>query len=117
MARALKGRPMALGWIDEELARLEREGLLRTRAAAIDLPGPTVVRGGARLLNLCSNDYLGLASRRASGPTGSGASRLIVGEVAEHRALEVALAEWLGVEDALVFSSGYAANLGVVAAL
>jgi len=108
---------MALGWIDEELARLEREGLLRTRGAPISLPGPVVQRGAARLLNLCSNDYLGLASRPSAGASGSGASRLIVGEVAEHRALESALAGWLGVEDALLFTSGYATNVGVVSAL
>src|SRR5688572_3172862 len=108
---------MALGWIDEELARLEREGLLRARSAPIASPGPFVLRGARRLLNLCSNDYLGLASRSASGTTGSGASRLIVGEVAEHRALEVALADWLGTEDALLFTSGYAANVGIVSAL
>jgi 8-amino-7-oxononanoate synthase len=108
---------MALGWIEEELARLDREGLLRTRGGPIALPGPVVERGGVRLLNLCSNDYLSLASRPASGTTGSGASRLIVGEVSEHRALEVALAEWLGVEDALLFTSGYAANVGIVSAL
>lgn len=108
---------MPLGWIEEELARLDREGLLRTRGAAIVHPGPVVDRGGVRLLNLCSNDYLGLAARSASGSTGSGASRLIVGEVAEHRDLEVALADWLGVEEALLFSSGYAANVGIVSAL
>lgn len=108
---------MPLGWIEEELARLDREGLLRTRSGPIAQPGAVVERDGVRLLNLCSNDYLGLASRSASGHTGSGASRLVVGEVAEHRALEVALAEWLGVEDALLFSSGYAANVGIVSAL
>jgi len=108
---------MPLGWIEEELARLDRDGLLRTRGSPIAHPGPVVERAGVRLLNLCSNDYLGLAARAASGTTGSGASRLIVGEVAEHRALEVALADWLGAEDALLFSSGYAANVGIVAAL
>jgi len=108
---------MALGWIEEELARLEREGLLRTRGAPIAIAGPVVERAGVRLLNLCSNDYLGLASRAATGTTGSGASRLIVGETADHRSLEVALAEWLGVEDSLLFASGYAANVGIVSAL
>lgn len=108
---------MALHWIEEELARLDREGLLRTRGAPIALPGPVVERGGVRLLNLCSNDYLSLASRAAAGPSGAGASRLIVGEVSEHRALESALAGWLGTEDALLFSSGYAANVGIVSAL
>lgn len=108
---------MALDWLDEELARLSREGLLRARVEPIDRPGPRVVRGGVELLNLCSNDYLSLAGRRTEGFSGSGASRLIVGDVSVHHALEVALARWLEVESVLLFSSGYAANVGAVAAL
>jgi 8-amino-7-oxononanoate synthase len=65
-----------------------------------------------------SNDYLGLASRAAAGAaTGAGASRLIVGDHALHRALEGELAAWLGVEACLLFTSGYAANVGVISAL
>jgi 8-amino-7-oxononanoate synthase len=68
--------------------------------------------------SFCSNDYLGLAGRTAPGsPTGAGASRLIAGERAAHRELERALATWLGVEGCLLFTSGYAANLGTVSAL
>lgn len=104
-------------WLEEDLAKLRASGLLRERRDPIVEPGPWVERGGRRLLNLCSNDYLSLAGRRASGGAGSGASRLIVGETVEHVALERELAAWLAVDDTLVFSSGYAANVGAVAAL
>lgn len=69
--------------------------------------------------SFCSNDYLGLAaiSVETSGNPGAAASRLIVGERAEHVALERALCEWLGVESTLVFTSGYAANVGLISAL
>ncbi len=108
---------MALEWLDDELARLRREGLLRTRATPIDRPGPRVVRDGVELINLCSNDYLSLGGRQALGIAGSGASRLVVGDVGVHLALEQALARWLEVESVLLFTSGYAANVGAVAAL
>lgn len=73
------------------------------------------------LVDARSNDYLGLAgrgvSRETTGPIGAGASRLISGSHAEHRQLERDLAEWLGFEDCLLFSSGYSANVGVIGAL
>jgi 8-amino-7-oxononanoate synthase len=71
---------------------------------------------------LCSNDYLGYATDRLievprGVPLGAAASRLIAGDHPEHRALERELASWLGHEDALVFSSGYAANVGLLSSL
>lgn len=91
-----------------QLDQLDREGL-RRRPSAPGSPGE---------LSFCSNDYLGLASRPAPpAASGSGASRLIAGERDEHRRLERAFASWLGAEDALVFTSGYAANVGTVSAL
>ncbi|RYE86633.1 MAG: 8-amino-7-oxononanoate synthase, partial [Myxococcales bacterium] len=71
---------------------------------------------------LCSNDYLGYATDRLIEPTtgaalGSAASRLISGEHPEHRALEREVAAWVGFDDALVFTSGYAANVGLLSAL
>jgi len=104
-------------WLEEDLARLRAEGLFRERREPIVEPGPWVERGGRRLLNLCSNDYLSLAASPAGGASGSGASRLIVGDTVEHVSLERALADWLRVDDTLVFGSGYAANVGTVAAL
>lgn len=97
-----------LAHLDEQLAQLERDGLRRRQTAPLQ-PGE---------LSFCSNDYLGLASRPAPPvPSGSGASRLIAGERDEHRRLERAFATWLGAEDALAFTSGYAANLGTLSAL
>jgi 8-amino-7-oxononanoate synthase len=90
------------------LEQLESDGL-RRHARPPARPGT---------LSFCSNDYLGLASRAAPPvASGSGASRLIAGERDEHRRLERAFATWLGVEDVLAFSSGYAANVGAVSAL
>lgn len=78
-------------------------------------------------VNFCSNDYLGLARDPAVAAAmadaaqrygaGSGASHLVSGHGAEHEALERELAEFTGRERALVFSTGYMANLGVLAAL
>jgi 8-amino-7-oxononanoate synthase len=102
--------PDPLRHLEGELEGLEREGLLRR-------PLPVPVEG---LLDLCSNDYLGYA--RDPWPalnvrSGAGASRLVSGDRAAHTAAEAALADWLGTEAALLFSSGYAANVGTVTAL
>lgn len=101
--------PKGLAHLPEALEALRREDLLRDRQPPLD---PTSV-------SFCSNDYLGLASVPLSGhtPRGAGASRLLAGERAAHGELERTLATWLGTEDALLFSSGYAANLGTVSAL
>jgi 8-amino-7-oxononanoate synthase len=111
----------ALRHLTEELADLERRGLLRERPAAIDQIGK-----GPRL-HLCSNDYLGYrttgrlfaATREAAvrHAAGAGASRLVAGEHVAHGALERALADWLEYPNTLVFTSGYAANTGTIAAL
>ncbi len=96
-----------LSFLDDALADLARAGLLRQRRAPVDL---------AR--SFCSNDYLGLASETApAGAAGAGASRLIAGERDEHLALELEVAAWLKAPAALAFTSGYAANVGAIAAL
>ncbi|MEQ9396148.1 8-amino-7-oxononanoate synthase [Haliea sp.] len=89
--------------------------------------GPLVRLDGREYLNFCSNDYLGLASHpkvieslRAAASTwgvGSGASHLVCGHSAPHQALEEALADFTGRPRALLFSSGYAANTGILQAL
>ena len=89
--------------------------------------GPEVEIGGRRLINFSSNDYLGLANdprlREAATVAiaefgvGTGASRLISGNLPPHLRLERALAKWKGTEAALCFSSGYAAALGTIPAL
>ena len=100
--------PPALRHLEEALGDLKAAGLLRIRPPPVD----DVAR------SFCSNDYLGLAAEPADvAAGGAGASRLIVGEREEHRLLEADLAAWLRTETALVFTSGYAANLGAVSAL
>ncbi|MFF4274558.1 8-amino-7-oxononanoate synthase [Streptomyces sp. NPDC001536] len=109
---------MAFGWIDEQALLRRRAGLVRTlRPRPADSP----------LLDLASNDYLGLArhpevtegAARAARTWGGGStgSRLVTGTTELHSQLEVELAEYCGFEAALVFSSGYAANLAAVTAL
>ena len=97
-----------LAFLSDELDALAARGLRRSPAEP--LPPDA--------LSFCSNDYLGLASRTPPpAASGSGASRLIAGERVEHRRAERAFADYVGMEDALVFTSGYAANVGVVSAL
>lgn len=113
----------ALDWIPGELEALEARGLRRSLETLAPLQGPVVEVGGRRLVNLCSNDYLGLAAdprlRRAAADAaqqegaGAGASRLVAGDLPIHRALEARLAAWKGTEAALLFNSGYHANAGV----
>jgi len=117
----------ALDWIDRELADLEQKGLRRTLEPLASAQGPVVEVGGRRLVNLCSNDYLGLAGdprlRRAAAEAalaegaGAGASRLVAGDLAIHGRLEAALAALHRTEGALLFNSGYHANAGVPAVL
>ena len=109
---------MAFGWIDEQAELRRRAGLVRTlRPRAAESP----------LLDLASNDYLGLArhpevtegAARAARTWGGGStgSRLVTGSTELHAELEGELADFCGFEAALVFSSGYAANLAAVTAL
>ncbi|NUP10271.1 MAG: 8-amino-7-oxononanoate synthase [Polyangiaceae bacterium] len=101
--------PKALAFLDEELARLESEGLLRRPR----LPD-------AELLVLCSNDYLGFGREALApmqAPGGAGASALVSGHGPAHVEGERAIASWLGTEACLLFSSGYAANVGTVSSL
>jgi len=117
----------ALDWIDAELAKLTAAGLRRTLEPLASAQGPVVTVGGRSLVNLCSNDYLGLAgdprlrlaaaeAAHAEG-AGAGASRLVAGDLAIHGRLEAALAALHRTEGALLFNSGYHANVGVPAAL
>ncbi|MEW2304861.1 8-amino-7-oxononanoate synthase [Streptomyces sp. NPDC006655] len=109
---------MAFGWIDEQAELRRRAGLVRNlRPRPADSP----------LLDLASNDYLGLAHHPevAEGAAeaartwggGSTGSRLVTGTTELHTELERELAGFCGFEAALVFSSGYAANLAAVTAL
>jgi len=97
-----------LAHLAQQLEQLDQQGLRRRPAEPM----------GAMALSFCSNDYLGLGALPApAASSGAGASRLIAGERDEHRRLERAFAGWLAVEDALAFTSGYAANVGTLSAL
>lgn len=101
-----------LDFLDDALAALERADLLRVTRSREELPGGAV--------HLCSNDYLGLAARPlspASVPGGSGASGLVWGYGEVHARAEDALAGFTGAQACLLFTSGYAANVGTIAAL
>jgi 8-amino-7-oxononanoate synthase len=109
--------------LDESLRELTVSGLLREpddgRARA--QVTAAAARLGLPLLDASSNDYLGLAGSRVSRETlakaGTAASRLIHGTSEEHLILEAALATWVGAETALLFSSTYAANIGLISAI
>ncbi|WP_437295974.1 aminotransferase class I/II-fold pyridoxal phosphate-dependent enzyme [Sorangium sp. So ce426] len=106
------GGVSALRHLQDELSEMERAGLLRT---------PPAAPASDRLLVLCSNDYLGYAGlalpSEVGTASGAGASRLVSGTHEAHLMAEREIAAWLSVEAALLFSSGYAANVGTVAAL
>ena len=108
-----------------ELDQLGARGLLRALEPLRTRPGAEIeLRPGERLINLCSNDYLGLAGDArvaealADGArqwgAGAGASRLVCGDFLPHQQLERALAELAGTEAAVLFNSGYAANCALV---
>lgn len=111
----------------EQTVARTQAGLLRRLRTFDHADGPWLEAGSQRLLSFCSNDYLGLAQHPQLIATfkrvaddegvGSGSAHLICGHRAEHAALEEALAEWTGRERALLFSTGYMANLGILQAL
>jgi 8-amino-7-oxononanoate synthase len=113
------------------LTDIERQHLRRTRRTIEAFPAKDsraeVVVEGRRLVDFSSNDYLGLARHpdlatamgecAAFAGTGSGASHLVTGHGVEHQRLEEELAEYTGRERVLLFSTGYMANLAVIATL
>jgi 8-amino-7-oxononanoate synthase len=121
------GTSRLIAALSAELLAADAAGLKRRRRK-LDAPcGPLAVVDGRSLISFCSNDYLGLANdpalieaacagARAWG-VGSGASHLVSGHLAPHEALEQALAAFTGFPRALLFSTGYMANLGILPAL
>ena len=114
-------------WIRQALALRQEQQLFRKTIKMEGPQTPQIRIDGKAYLAFCSNDYLGLAthpqlvaalkqSADAYG-VGSGASHLVNGHGVEHQALEQELADWLGYERVLLFSTGYMANLGVISAL
>ncbi len=114
-------------WMDDDLEEYRRRGLYRVRRRLQSGQGTRVRLAGRELINFSSNDYLGLAAdarlaRAAAAAArrygcGAGASPLVSGYSPPLRALERDLADWEGTEAALVFSSGYAANLALIRSL
>ncbi|MGY3041032.1 8-amino-7-oxononanoate synthase [Rhodanobacter sp. TND4EL1] len=120
-------RPDLLRRLAAHTAEREDAQLLRRLRAIDHADGPWLHTGRQRLLAFCGNDYLGLAQhprlvgalRHAAREQGVGSTsaHLICGHRREHAALEEALAAWTGRERALLFSTGYMANLGVLQTL
>jgi 8-amino-7-oxononanoate synthase len=114
-------------WIDRSLETIRQANWYRSVRSIESLPGTEANIGGRVLINFGSNDYLGLAgderliraAMQATQRFGTGAtgSRLTSGHKQLHQDLEDAIAGLKGTEAALVFSSGYLANLGTIAAL
>ncbi len=113
--------------LSARLAERRAADLYRQRPLLESPQGPQVVVDGQPLLAFCNNDYLGLANHpeviaawRAGAErwgVGGGASHLVIGHSGPHHDLELALAELTGRPRALLFSTGYMANLGAVTAL
>jgi glycine C-acetyltransferase len=111
----------------EELGELREAGLFRNMRLLHGEQSGRVVMDGREVLLLCSNNYLGLADHPALKEaairaverygTGSGASRLVSGNMELHEELEARIAEFKGTEAALLFNSGYAANSGIIPAI
>jgi len=113
--------------LDDFLGQQHAQDLYRARITCEGMQGPLQICDGKQYLSFCSNDYLGLAADPRVAKTlregteqygvGSGAAHLINGHTSAHHALEEELAEFTGRERALLFSTGYMANLGVMSAL
>ena len=120
-------RPDLLARLAHAQAQRARDDLLRRVRVVDEVDGPRIVVGGRSLINFASNDYLGLAQHPAlraalvRGATewgvGATAAHLLGGHRREHEKLEETLAAWTGRERAMLFSTGYMANLGVLSAL
>ena len=106
---------------------LQREGLKRDLRQLSGAQSQKITIEGKEVLNFCSNNYLGLADDARVGQAaihciekegfGSGASRLVCGNMTAHRQLEKSIAKFKGTENCLVFSTGYMANVGIIACL
>ncbi|KOR31484.1 8-amino-7-oxononanoate synthase [Achromatium sp. WMS2] len=113
--------------LNTELIQHRTANLYRTRHILSSPQGPDIIVDGRQMLTFCSNDYLGLAAAPQvieamqhganEYGVGSGSSHLISGHYAPHQELEQALAAFLGRPRALLFSTGYMANIGVLTAL
>ena len=114
-------------WLSPELRKIKESGLYRKPVTVESAQTPRILKGGRELVNLSSNNYLGLANhpyvKKAAIEavekygTGAGASRLAGGNTDLYESLEEKIARFKGTESAVVFGSGYQANTGVIPAL
>ncbi|MFH0957214.1 MAG: 8-amino-7-oxononanoate synthase [Pseudomonadota bacterium] len=121
-------KELSKNWdLGAEIRTLLDRGLYRSMPEVSGLPGRIVYLEGKAVLNFSSNNYLGMAGHPkvmeafSNGVlrygVGSTASRLIAGNCQSHRDLEEFIAVWKGTEAALVFGSGYQANIGIITSL
>ncbi len=118
---------MGRNMFEYELEQLKKKSLFRSLMVMDSAGGASVMMNGRKMLNMCSNDYLGLAQhpalRKAAASAmeqygfGSGASRLISGTSTLHQELEEKIAHFKNTDAALLFNSGYAANTGIIPVL
>lgn len=114
-------------WIKQDIDKLKTDNLYRQLREVSSTQGREIVLNGQRVLNFCSNDYLGLANDERIKTAaknaidregfGAGASRLVTGNMSAHMLLEKKMSQFKKTESSLVFSSGYMANTGIVSAL
>ncbi|NES79082.1 MULTISPECIES: 8-amino-7-oxononanoate synthase [Okeania] len=114
-------------WIDKSLSIIHKANWYRSVKTIDSLPGAIIKLEGKKLINFASNDYLGLAGDRRlieaaiqatkEFGTGSTGSRLLTGHREIHQELELEIAKLKQTETALVFSSGYLANIGVISSV
>ncbi len=114
-------------FLDETLIDLDKKDLKRRLRRVEGRQGREIMIEGRRVLNFCSNNYLGLADDprlcRAAidcierEGLGSGAARLVCGNLSVHEILEEKIARFKGTERALIFNTGYMANVGIISGL
>lgn len=123
----MKPVPKSPDWMLSALEERRQQNLMR-RTVTLDSPQiPHAKINTQDYAAFCSNDYLGLANHPAliqalhdtaqEYGVGGGSSHLVCGHLTPHQQLEDALADWLGYERVMLFSTGYMANLGVISAL
>ena len=118
---------MRADFLDSELKQIKDAGLHRQLRLVGGDQGPTLTLGGREAINFSSNNYLGIANHPALAAAakaaidrygcGAGASRLISGNMTLHEELEAKLAKFKNTEAALVFNSGFQANIGLLSTL
>ncbi|NJD52056.1 MAG: 8-amino-7-oxononanoate synthase [Candidatus Methanoperedens sp.] len=114
-------------WLSDELGQIKSKGLYRELRTIGSAQSPRIKKDGREYILLSSNNYLGLAThpkvKKAAADTieiygsGAGGSRLTTGNTDIYNKLEEKIADFKGAEDAIVFSSGYMANIGTISAL